>query len=176
MIISDDLQNNRTRSSIEGLKSANGDFDTEIIELSSGMNDGQLCEKLFTTSSQLQSVYYRLPIFGLDLSESITAKIMARKMGIPSLRAGTWSQAQQDNLAWKNLNEIEENLYVSVLTPEATILQLIKDLSEQFQLKHIVIIYDQTFSKKKIFEIFSKLISLFLFGKKKPLVVIYLKI
>lgn len=111
------------------------------------MNDGQLCERLFSTSSQSQSVYYRLPIFGLDLSESITAKIMARKMGIPSLRAGTWAQSQQDNLAWKNLNEIEENLYVSVLTPEATILQLIKDLSEQFQLKHIVIIYDQTFSK-----------------------------
>lgn len=149
VIISDDLQNNRTLSSIEGLKSANGNFDTEIIELSSGMNDGQLCEKLFATSIQSQSVYYyRLPIFGLDLSESITGKIMARKMGIPSLRAGTWAQAQQDNLAWKNLNEIEENLYVSVLTPEATILQLIKDLSEQFQLKHIVIIYDQTFSKQ----------------------------
>ncbi|KAH7642522.1 glutamate receptor [Dermatophagoides farinae] len=148
VIISDDLQNNRTLSSIEGLKSANGNFDTEIIELSSGMNDGQLCEKLFATSIQSQSVYYyRLPIFGLDLSESITGKIMARKMGIPSLRAGTWAQAQQDNLAWKNLNEIEENLYVSVLTPEATILQLIKDLSEQFQLKHIVIIYDQTFKK-----------------------------
>lgn len=74
-------------------------------------------------------------------------KQLARKMGIPSLRSTNIAKAQLDNSGWRNLNEIEKNLLVSVLLPEAVIIHMIKDIVEQFGYKSIVIIYDHTFGK-----------------------------
>lgn len=111
------------------------------------MSDAQLCQQI----NDYKNGIIKFPTFYLDLSESILGKILARKMGIPSLRTSNLAEAQQENHAWKNLNTIESNMYVTILKPEATILQMIKDIAEQFRLKHLVIIYDQTFSKFRIF-------------------------
>lgn len=68
-------------------------------------------------------------------------------MGIASLHSTSVSKSNRDKTGWRNLNEIEKSFLISVLTPEATIMHMIKDISTQFNYKSIVIIYDHTFSK-----------------------------
>ncbi len=68
-------------------------------------------------------------------------------MGVASLHTTSVSKSYRDKTGWRNLNEIEKGFLISVLTPEAVIMHMIKDISTQFNYKSIVIIYDQTFSK-----------------------------
>ncbi|KAF7490853.1 Glutamate receptor 2 [Sarcoptes scabiei] len=157
ILISDDLVSNRTKSTLDGLNSSGPIDKLNLINLASSLNDAEMCMKIFeeysyridsNDSKPLKIRSQKIPTFILDIGESsISGKIMARKMGIPSLRVGNLAQCCQDNQAWKNLNQIEKNLFISILNPESIILHLIKDVAEQYKMKSIVVIYDQTFQK-----------------------------
>lgn len=137
VLLTDSLESIKTKASIYGLRNANttGKIEIQVLEVNDTWNERQLCERF-------QS--HAWSPFLLDISQSNLGKTVARKMGIPSLRATN----QATRLAgWKNLNEIEENIFVSILTPEAIILHMIKDIANQYNYKSIVVIYDRTFRK-----------------------------
>ena len=119
-------------------------MDIQYISLDDSVTEDNLCRRIFNESGSTMNTVYLM-----DISQNnLVAKHIARKMGIPTLRtssSASFSTPQQENGGWRNLNEIEKNFLISVLTPEAVIVHLIKDISTEFGYKSIVVIYDQTF-------------------------------
>ena len=144
MLLSDVSQNLARESALLGLQNANlteNSFIMESITLDSSTTEESLCTRIFDVNPPL-------PTFLLDISHNCTVgKHLARKMGIVSLRSTSASKFLRDNSGWRNLNEIERGFLISVLTPEAVILHMVKDIASQFGYTSIVIIYDHTFSE-----------------------------
>ena len=144
VLLSDEHQNLGRDSAWLGLQSVN--FTNELltiesITLDSSINEEIICNRLFDSNPPLTT-------FLMDISQnSSLGKHLARKMGIATLRSTSFSKSYRDNAGWKNLNENERGFLISVLTPEAVIMHMIKDISSQFGYKSIVIIYDHTFSE-----------------------------
>lgn len=138
------MNSTKTLSAVEGLQNGNttNEVIVQTVQLDLNMNEEKLCSEIHNSTSMV-------PTFFLDISTSTWSKAAARKMGIASLRSTT---NLKESSAWKNLNSMEENIFITILTPEAIILHMIKDITNQYNYKSIVVIYDHTFSKT--FELF----------------------
>lgn len=116
----------------------------ESIQLNSASNEESLCRSIFNAPTGTVPMTTYL----MDISQnSSIGKHLARKMGIASLRSTNFAKSFRDKTGWRNLNQIEKNYLISVLSPEAVIMHMVKDISNQFGYKSIVLIYDSSMSK-----------------------------
>lgn len=113
--------------------------------MNGNISEQDLCELIYPANLADVHQHHR-PVFVFNLHEQhLASKGFSRKFGVPTLRVS--SETDCDSLRWKNLNLIEKELLVSILTPEASILHMLKDVADHYKYRSIVVIYDNTFSE-----------------------------
>lgn len=141
VLLTDDKNNLITEAALAGFHESNTSLETQTIELSNQITENELCRTIFPVVANETA-----PVFMLDISKhSSVGKILARTMGVPCLKTST--STTNEEIGWKSLNEVERSFLLTVLTPRAAILRMIKQVANHYRYKKVVIIYDESYSK-----------------------------